>query len=70
MEVLQMSKIEEGSIPLTQEVIDFTELTNEIIVIMEQRARDRGIQMQFRSNKQGPSIHFFMEVRYICGRYF
>lgn len=40
-EVLQMSKIEEGSIPLTQEVIDFTELTNEIIVIMEQRARDR-----------------------------
>ncbi len=42
-EVLQMSKIEEGSIPLTQEVIDFAELTNEIIVIMEQRARDRGI---------------------------
>lgn len=57
-EVLQMSKIEEGSIPLTQEVIDFTELTNEIIVIMEQRARDRGIQMQFRSNKQGPQYPF------------
>ena len=53
-----MSKIEEGSIPLTQEVIDFTELTNEIIVIMEQRARDRGIQMQFRSNKQGPQYPF------------
>ena len=42
-EVLQMSKIEEGSIPLTQEVIDFAELMNEIIVIMEQRARDSGI---------------------------
>ena len=57
-EVLQMSKIEEGSIPLIQEVIDFTELTNEIIVIMEQRARDRRIQMQFRSNKQGPQYPF------------
>lgn len=69
-EVLQMSKIEEGSIPLTQEVIDFTELTNEIIVIMEQRARDRGIQMQFRSNKQGPQYPFLYGSRYICGRYF
>ena len=51
-EVLQMSKIEDGNVPLTQEIIDIRELSKEIVVIMEQRAKERGIQIQFKAEKE------------------
>ena len=52
-EVLQMSKIEDGNVPLTQEIIDIRELSMDIVVIMEQRAKERGIQIQFESRGKG-----------------
>ena len=64
-DVLQMSKIEDGNVPLTQEIINFEELSQDVLTIIEQRAKDRGIQMQFRAKKEGFDILLFMEVRYI-----
>ena len=52
-DILQMSKIEDGNVPLTQEIINFEELSQDVLTIIEQRAKDRGIQMQFRSKKEG-----------------
>ena len=51
-EVLQMSKIEEGNMSLTEEIIDFNELSKDIVIIMEQRAKDRGIQLEFKTKKE------------------
>ena len=48
-DVLQMSKIEDGNVPLTNDIIDFSELTKDILVIIEQRAKERGIKMQFNA---------------------
>ena len=52
-DILQMSKIEDGNVPLTQEIINFEELSQDVLTIIEQRAKDRGIQQQFRSKKEG-----------------
>ena len=52
-DILQMSKIEDGNVPLTQEIINFEELSQDVLTIIEQRAKDRGIQMQFRAKKEG-----------------
>ena len=52
-DILQMSKIEDGNVPLTQEIINFDELSKDVLTIIEQRAKERGIQMQFRAKKEG-----------------
>ena len=52
-DILQMSKIEDGNVPLTQEIINFEKLSQDVLTIIEQRAKDRGIQMQFREKKEG-----------------
>ena len=52
-DILQMSKIEDGNVPLTQEIINFEELSQDVLAIIEQRAKDRGIQIQFCSKKEG-----------------
>ena len=59
-DILQMSKIEDGNVPLTQEIINFEELSQDILTIIEQRAKDRGIQMQFCSKKRRASISFYL----------
>lgn len=64
-DILQMSKIEDGNVPLTQEIINFEELSQDVLTIIEQRAKDRGIQMQFRAKRKTFDILLFMEVRYI-----
>lgn len=64
-DILQMSKIEDGNVPLTQEIINFEELSQDVLTIIEQRAKDRGIQIQFRAKRKGFDILLFMEVRYI-----
>ena len=51
-DILQMSKIEEGKVSLTQVIINFEELSQDILTIIEQRAKDRGIQMQFHAKKE------------------
>ena len=52
-DILQMSKIEDGNVPLTQEIINFEELSQDVLTIIEQRAKDRGIQIEVRAKKEG-----------------
>lgn len=59
-DILQMSKIEDGNVPLTQEIINFEELSQDVLTIIEQRAKDRGIQMQFHAKKRRASISFYL----------
>jgi len=50
-DVLQMSKLEEGSIVLTHEVIDLADLTQDIVTIIIGRAVDAGIQWDYERGK-------------------
>ena len=78
-DVLQMSKIEDGNVPLTNDIIDFSELTKDILVIIEQRAKERGIKMQFNAKKDirypfvyGSPVHLrqiFLNIYGNCIKY-
>ena len=78
-DVLQMSKIEDGNVPLTKDIIDFSELTKDILVIIEQRAKERGIKMQFNAKKDirypfvyGSPVHLrqiFLNIYGNCIKY-
>ena len=46
-DILQMSKLESGEIALSHEVVDLTELAVEIITIVEQRAAEAGIFLEY-----------------------
>ena len=60
-DVLQMSKLEEGSVVLTHEVIDLMELTQDVVTIIIGRAVDAGVKWDYEKGKV--SIHY----RYIYG---
>ena len=78
-DVLQMSKIEDGNVPLTNDIIDFSELTKDIIDIIEQRAKERGIKMQFNAKNDirypfvyGSPVHLrqiFLNIYGNCIKY-
>ena len=78
-DVLQMSKIENGNVPLTNDIIDFSELTKDILVIIEQRAKERGIKMQFNAKNDirypfvyGSPVHLrqiFLNIYGNCIKY-
>ena len=78
-DVLQMSKIEDGNVPLTKDIIDFSELTKDILVIIEQRAKERGIKMQFNAKNDirypfvyGSPVHLrqiFLNIYGNCIKY-
>ena len=78
-DVLQMSKIEDGNVPLTNDIIDFSELTKDILVIIEQRAKERGIKMQFNAKNDirypfvyGSPVHLrqiFLNIYGNCIKY-
>ena len=78
-DVLQMSKIEDGNVPLTKDILDFSELTKDILVIIEQRAKERGIKMQFNAKKDirypfvyGSPVHLrqiFLNIYGNCIKY-
>ena len=53
-DVLQMSKIEDGSVTLTHEVIDFAKLSHEIAIIIGERAKECGINLEFERGKSIP----------------
>ncbi len=59
-DILQMSKIEEGNVPLTQEIINFEELSQDILTIIEQRAKDRGTPDAVLFKKGRASISFYL----------
>lgn len=46
-DVLQMSKLENGQVILSHEVIDLNELSVDILTIMEQRAAETGITLEY-----------------------
>ena len=78
-DVLQMSKIEDENVPLTKDIIDFSELTKDIIDIIEQRAKERGIKMQFNAKNDirypfvyGSPVHLrqiFLNIYGNCIKY-
>lgn len=78
-DVLQMSKIEDGNVPLTKDIIDFSKLTKDIIDIIEQRAKERGIKMQFNAKNDirypfvyGSPVHLrqiFLNIYGNCIKY-
>ncbi len=50
-DVLQMSKLEEGSIVLTHEYIRLTDLTRDIVSIISSRATEAGVEMIYEKGK-------------------
>lgn len=51
-DVLQMSKLESGEITLSHEVIDLNKLSTEILTIMEQRAAERGVTLEYENREE------------------
>lgn len=60
-DVLQMSKLEEGSVVLTHEVIDLMELTQDVVTIIIGRAVDAGVKWDYEKGKVS------IPYRYIYG---
>lgn len=58
-DVLEMSKIEDGSVTLTHEVIDFVEMSYEIATIIGERAAECDIQLEFERRKAIPYPHVY-----------
>jgi len=46
-DVLQMSKLEDGDIELANEVVDLNQLAVDVITIVEQRAADAGVTLEY-----------------------
>jgi len=46
-DILQMSKLEDGQIELSREVVDLNKLAKDIITIVEQRASDSGVNLKY-----------------------
>lgn len=49
-DMLQMSKLEDGNIKLAREVVDLNQLTVDIITIVEQRAAEAGVNLDYDKN--------------------
>ena len=52
-DVLQMSKLEDGSVVLTHEVINLYELTRDIVTIIQGRATEAGVEWDYEKGKAG-----------------
>ena len=46
-DILQMSKLEDGQIELSREIVDLNKLAKDIITIVEQRASDAGVNIKY-----------------------
>ena len=55
-DVLQMSKLENGEVVLAHEVMDLNQLSADVITIMEQRAADAGVTLEY--DKRSDKIKF------------
>lgn len=58
-DVLQMSKLEDGNVELTHEVVDLYELSNEVGTIISTRTADAGITLEIGAQE--------LPVRYVYG---
>ena len=79
-DVLQMSKLEDGNIVLTHEVIDLSELTQDIVAIIGNRALEAGISWEYEKDKKeiaypyiyGSPVHLrqiFLDIYGNCIKY-
>ncbi|MDO5338829.1 MAG: response regulator [Eubacteriales bacterium] len=55
-DILQMSKLEDGDIELAREVVDLNQLAKDIITIVEQRAADAGVNLDY-DKALGKAVH-------------
>ena len=46
-DILQMSKLEDGNIELSNEVVDLRQLVKDVITIVEQRASEAGVNLKY-----------------------
>lgn len=60
-DILQMSKLEDGQIELAREAVDLKQLTVDIVTIVEQRAADAGVNLDYDSNSAE------LKYRYVYG---
>ncbi len=51
-DILQMSKLESGEVVLSHEIIDLNQLTGDILTIVEQRAAEAGITLQYERGSE------------------
>ena len=49
-DVLQMSKLEDGDIELANEVVDLNQIARDVITIVEQRAAEAGVTLEYDSS--------------------
>ena len=79
-DVLQMSKLEDGSVVLTHEVINLYELTKDIVTIIKGRATEAGVEWDYEKGKSaipypyiyGSPVHLrqiFLNVYGNCIKY-
>ncbi len=72
-DILQMSKLEDGNIELSNEVVDLRQLVKDVITIVEQRASEAGLILNMTEcliMMSHISINMSMQVHFIYGRYF
>ena len=55
-DVLQMSKLESGEVVFSHEVIRLAELSEEVLTIVDQRAADAGITLEFGQNDEHQAL--------------
>ena len=60
-DVLQMSKLESGEMVLAHEVVDLHKLSEEVLTIMEQRAADAGVKLEYGERTKE------LEIQYVYG---
>lgn len=79
-DVLQMSKLEDGSVVLTHEVINLYELARDIVTIIKGRAVEAGVEWDYEKGKEtipypyiyGSPVHLrqiFLNVYGSCIKY-
>ena len=61
-DVLQMSKLEDGDIELANEVVDLNQLAGDVITIVEQRAADAGVTLEYDRHQKRCFILMYMAV--------
>ena len=68
-DILQMSKLEDGQIELSREVVDLNKLAKDIITIVEQRASDSGVNLKY-DNVAGKVMYPYVYGSPLVSTYF
>ena len=63
-DILQMSKIEDGNVPLTQEIINFEELSQDILTIRTAAKTEESRCSSFKKGKASISFYLWKSAAY------